>query len=447
MAVSALSAGVTAAVAGAAGLGAMTAVLAASGAALAFSLAGSAYLSRAVGGSIGRISQGAARFALGRLDTPVDGGGMNEVEELSGSLNRMARELNGKINDLARDRKSREAIFDCLQEGVMAVNPEMETLLMNPAARDILDIRSGRDGRVALNDVLRNGELLRFIERGLDGRAFSEEEIMIGGPHGKKIEVKSSPLYGPNEEYMGAVIALQDVTKLRMLESLRRDFAANVSHELKTPITAIKGFVETMLSGAAREPESAERFLGIIARHVERLDAIVDDLLSLARIESGAEAGAIKKEDVAALGFLENARGLVAGKAREKSVEVEISCPKGLRAVLNAALMEQALVNLLDNAVNYSPEGSQVTVTARRGGGEFSVIVRDRGCGIDKSHLGRIFERFFRVDEARSRKLGGTGLGLSIVKHIALAHSGRVTVESAPGEGSVFAIHIPAGRE
>ncbi len=248
----------------------------------------------------------------------------------------------------------------------------------------------------------------------------------------------------PRGADIGFLIVLHDVTDLKRLEMTRRDFVANVSHELKTPITSIKGFVETLLAGALREPENAENFLRIMARQTDRLNEIIDDLLSLSRIEREAEQGQVFLTTGKIRGVLEAAIQVCETKAAAKNISVDLDCPEALRAQISAPLLEQALVNLIDNAIKFSAPGSNVRVEAQREGAEVLVRVRDQGCGIDKNQLARIFERFYRVDAGRSRKIGGSGLGLAIVKHIAQAHGGRVTVDSTPGQGSVFSLNLQA---
>jgi two-component system, OmpR family, phosphate regulon sensor histidine kinase PhoR len=234
--------------------------------------------------------------------------------------------------------------------------------------------------------------------------------------------------------------------RLRRLETVRQEFVANVSHELKTPITSIKGFVETLLDGALDNPEDARQFLEIVAKHSDRLNSIIGDLLLLSRIEEGGE-GALELSETQLREVLRAAVEACAAKAAAKNVSVYLNCPAELPVRANPPLLEQAVVNLIDNAVKYSEPGSPVYVEGARAGDEAVVSVRDRGPGIDPEHLPRLGERFYRVDKARSRQLGGTGLGLAIVKHIARAHGGRVTVESQPGQGSVFEVHLPvAGR-
>jgi two-component system phosphate regulon sensor histidine kinase PhoR len=230
------------------------------------------------------------------------------------------------------------------------------------------------------------------------------------------------------------------MTHVRKLETVRRDFAANVSHELKTPLTAIRGFVETLRNGALHDPQQADRFLKIIESHANRLTALIEDLMNLSEIEQKKH---LPKENTLIRKILENAMEMCQMRVGEKKISLEIACPEELEGVVNPSFMELALTNLMDNAVKFSPEGGTVRVLADETENELRIRVEDQGIGISKEHLSRIFERFYRVDTSRSRKLGGTGLGLAIVKHIVRAHQGRVTVDSKIGQGSVFYVHLP----
>jgi two-component system phosphate regulon sensor histidine kinase PhoR len=244
-------------------------------------------------------------------------------------------------------------------------------------------------------------------------------------------------------ESLGAIVVIHDVTRIKKLENIRRDFVANVSHELKTPITAIKGFVETLREGSVTDPAEQENFLGIIARQADRLHAIIEDLLRLSRIEQDGDRGQIELQTHKVREVLEMAASDCAGRARDRSVDIRIDCPKDLTAKVNGQLLEQAVVNLLDNAIKYSETSKAIHVEAVAENGTLLIHVRDQGCGIPQEHLSRIFERFYRVDKARSRKQGGTGLGLAIVKHIAQAHKGSIAVQSQIGKGSTFTIRLP----
>jgi two-component system, OmpR family, phosphate regulon sensor histidine kinase PhoR len=239
---------------------------------------------------------------------------------------------------------------------------------------------------------------------------------------------------------------ISDVTQLRRLENMRRDFAASVSHEIKTPLTAIKGFVETLVTGNLDDSGETHRFLTIIDRHVNRLAAIIEDLMQLSRIERDDEIQQIGLEDCRVVDVLNTAVGLCKEAIQEKEIDVQVVCEDELSGCFDATLLEQAAVNLLDNAIKYSPEKSTIRIEAKNTNGEVQIRFQDQGMGIASKHLPRLFERFYRVDKARSRKLGGTGLGLAIVKHIAQAHGGNVSVESELEKGSTFTLHLPAEK-
>ncbi len=234
------------------------------------------------------------------------------------------------------------------------------------------------------------------------------------------------------------------MTRLQRLENIRRDFVANVSHELKTPITAIKGSVETLLGGAVEDEENAQRFLEIIARQSDRLNAIIEDLLALSRIEQGEEQEGLVRTKTQLRSVFLNTLQACQLKAQEKQVVLEMDCPDDIEIMINAPLLEQALVNLIDNAIKYSSQNDRVLFTAEQTDASVVIKVRDWGSGISQEHLPRLFERFYRVDKARSRKLGGTGLGLAIVKHIVQSHNGHIAVESSLGQGSTFTIQLPS---
>ncbi|MDH5458684.1 MAG: ATP-binding protein, partial [Nitrospinota bacterium] len=236
---------------------------------------------------------------------------------------------------------------------------------------------------------------------------------------------------------------LNDVTRLKRLENMRRDFVANVSHELKTPITSIKGFVETLLGGALDNPDDSKRFLEIVAGQADRLNAIIDDLLSLSQLEQDSEKAEIVIENRELKPVLEMAIQACAPKASEKTVHVDLNCLENITARINPQLFEQAVINLVDNAIKYSLPSTQVQVEVSVDNIELTVSVSDEGRGIEKEHFPRLFERFYRVDSDRSREMGGTGLGLAIVKHIAQVHGGSVSVDSSVGKGSIFRIHLP----
>ena len=401
------------------------------------------WLARRLSRPLEEMKAGATRIAGGELEFRCEISASEEVGGLALAMNRMAEQLHDRITAEIKQRNEMEAVLSSMSEGVFAVDLDEQIIKLNAAAARFFEL----DPRAALGrsvqEAVRNAELQRFIRQTLTGEAPKEGAISLLGESGRQLQAHGNVLRDAGGQAIGALIVLNDLTRLRQLESVRKDFVANVSHELKTPITSIKGFVETLQAGALQDREEAQRFLGIIARQADRLNAIIEDLLTLAKIEQGEERGALDLADTELEVILRSAVQSCEVKAVEREIRMEIACAPGLRAPVNAPLLEQALVNLLDNAIKYSEPGSRVDVAAEaRNGGEVVLSVRDHGCGIEKEYLDRIFERFYRVDKARSRKLGGTGLGLAIVKHIAQAHGGRVSVESIPGKGSLFAIHL-----
>jgi two-component system phosphate regulon sensor histidine kinase PhoR len=328
-----------------------------------------------------------------------------------------------------------------MSEGVIALDADQKVITLNHAAARLLGVTPEDAHQRSIQDLVQDPSLRWFINRTLFVPEPGEEELAV---HNGKIllQAHGTPLKNGAGLALGTLIVLHDVTQFRRLERTRRDFVANVSHELKTPITSIKGFVESLLAGAWQEPDNALNFLRIIARQTDRLNEIINDLLSLSRLEQDVERGQIFLAPERLKVVLEEALQVCRPKAAAKNIQVILKCPDDLRARINPPLLEQAVVNLVDNAVKYSPENSLVQVEAEPAGPDAVIRVRDQGPGIDQEHLPRLFERFYRVDPGRSRKLGGTGLGLAIVKHIAQAHGGKVTVASIPGKGSTFTLHL-----
>jgi two-component system phosphate regulon sensor histidine kinase PhoR len=280
-----------------------------------------------------------------------------------------------------------------------------------------------------------------------NNQTVQEEVTIYEGLKEKQLRTRVTPLLDAEENSIGALIVMTDMSRIHRLENMRRDFAANVSHELKTPITSIRGYVETLLDGALNNKEDARSFLKIVARQTNRLDAIIDDLLSLARIEDRSRKNSIELVRQEICPALSAAQQTCSRAADKKNITVELRCRPGLVAVSNLPLLEQAVINLLANAITYSPAGSTIIVQATSqvdspGNETVTISVQDHGSGIAPEHLERIFERFYRCDKARSRANGGTGLGLAIVKHIVRNHGGTVAVASKPGKGSVFTMTL-----
>jgi two-component system phosphate regulon sensor histidine kinase PhoR len=400
-------------------------------------------VSRKITRPIEQMKDAAKRFAAGQLDHRVPVPDSEELAELAGALNETADRLKGTIETITNQKNQLEAILSSMAEGVIAVDSDGRVVSINKKAAQLLEIDGVSATEHSIEETIRNVDIQRFMRYTLMSSAPTEEDITLSAEKPVSLRARGTYLTDHQGNKSGAVIVLSDMTRMQRLENIRRDFVANVSHELRTPITSIKGFVETLLDGAINEPEQARRFLTIIAGHTDRLMAIIEDLLSLSRLEENGQTRMIAREHLKVRSVLESAVELSGPKASDKKIKVEINCDDDLEAMINPTLLEQAVLNLVDNAIKYSSAGSTIQIIAHATENEVIIAVNDSGCGIEKSHLSRIFERFYVVDKARSRKLGGTGLGLAIVKHITNLHGGRVSVESTPGQGSTFTIHLP----
>jgi two-component system phosphate regulon sensor histidine kinase PhoR len=393
------------------------------------------------------LSLAAARLADGNVGAAIPTAESVELATLAEAISALREQLVERGLTIGRQGTQQEAVLGSMIEGVLAIDARQRVVGINQAAAELLAVDAGRAIRRPLQDVVRNPDLRRFALRAIDCREPVEDDLLLRGVRDRTIRLRGTALRDLSGEG-GAVIVLNDVTDVKRLENVRRDFVANVSHELKTPIASIKGFVETLLDGANDDPVDARRFLDIIARQADRLAAIIEDLLALSRIEQSEGTGDLPRECVRIAALLSAVTGDCLPRAGDRSIRLDVTCDASIEADVNAPLFEQALINLVDNAIKYSNPDSTiwiaVSVEATADGKSAVLItIRDEGCGIEAEHLPRLFERFYRVDEARSRKLGGTGLGLSIVKHIVQAHGGTVSVESVPGVGSTFTIRLP----
>jgi len=393
--------------------------------------------------SLEKTREGARRFAEGDLGFRLDVPQSAELGGLAETLNRMAAQLNERITTINQQRSEQDAILGSMAEGVIAVDKDIAILQLNNAAANLLESAPESVIGRPLPELVRNRDLLQLIETTLEDGIPSEGEIVFHGRKEHSLEIHCTALKNPDGASIGALIVLNDITRLRRLERVRRDFVANVSHELKTPLTSIKGFVETLQDGALDQPEEARRFCAIIAKQVDRLQAIIEDLLSLSRIEQEVEEGLVVLKEGKLRDVLTSAAQCCELQAAEKNISISIECNPDWTARFNDPLFEQVAVNLIDNAIKYSDPGKNVTVRVAPTETNWVIHFIDQGCGIEQSHLPRIFERFYRVDKARSRKVGGTGLGLAIVKHIVTSHGGQINVESQPGTGSSFIVYLP----
>lgn len=398
---------------------------------------------------VARLKDFSARIAGGDFRPEPAEGPSDELSELADSLNQTAAHLEREIRLLSSERNRASAILRSMVEGVAVVDAQERLVFCNRAFSEILNLQSSTSEGSPLIEVVRNSDLLGLIRRALQGEEGLQSDIAMGIVQPQNFSVSAAPVKalesdrsGPADKPSGAVVVLHDVTELRRLERVRQDFVANVSHELKTPLTAIQGFAETLLAGALDDPKNNRRFLEIIREHAARLARVTDDLLKLARIE----AGKLELEffPVGLHELIESCTETTLLKASRKKISFEVEAPDGLPPIRgDASLLHDVLQNLLDNAIQYTHAGGRIKLEASVGTNDATVTIADSGIGIPLADQERIFERFYRVDAARSREAGGTGLGLSIAKHIVEAHGGRLWVESAVGRGSKFSFSIP----
>ncbi|MEE9368713.1 MAG: ATP-binding protein [Pontiella sp.] len=391
------------------------------------------------------MGRAARQFAEGDFNHRIPAQQTLELDQLSESLNSMAEQLNKTLSILSQQRNEQQAVLSSMDEGVLAIDKRERIINMNRVAGEILGVNHKETKHELIQQVIRFANLQEFIKTVLGSQKPITRSITLTGGTEKKIQACGRVLRNADEESMGALVVLRDVTQLRHLETVRSDFVANVSHELKTPITSIKGFVETLLSDDWNHEPDALRFLEIINQQSGRLNAIIDDLLMLSRLEQ--KEGPVMTETAKISTVIETAIYLCQLQAAKKNIKIDVICPDNLEFSINAPLLEQALVNLIVNAIKYSDPDKQIQIMAEELVGKVILYVKDEGFGIERRHLDRLFERFYRVDTARSRKLGGTGLGLSIVKHIVQAHEGTIRVESKVGTGTTFIISLPTTPE
>ena len=401
-------------------------------------------LSRRISRPLEDMRRVAERIARGDLEARVARPDSEELGDLARTLNQMAAQLSERLGTITRQRNEQEAVLASMVEGVLAVDRDERILHLNHAAARLLDLAPEQARGRSIQEAVRNRDLQAFIGATLAGTGSAEDEIVMYGNEERFLQLHGTALTDSTDHNIGALIVLSDITRLKRLETVRRDFVANVSHELKTPITALKGCLETLSDPRPMDAAENARFLAMMTRQAARMEALVEDLLSLSRIEFDAERKRIALDPGAISDVLQRAVQSFSAAAAAKSISLTVECPAEVTALINAVLLEQAVGNLLDNAIKFSANGTRVLASVHLDGNEVEIQVTDQGPGIEKKHLARLFERFYRVDQARSRTLGGTGLGLAIVKHIALAHRGTVSVVSDPGQGSTFTIRIPA---
>jgi two-component system phosphate regulon sensor histidine kinase PhoR len=400
---------------------------------------------RTVSTRIGRLKEFSRRVADGDFRPLPRDSNRDELAELSSTMNQAALRLDQTIGTLTQERNRSAAVLASMEEGVAVIGSDQRVIYCNSAFCRAASVPNmSCEGRPVM-ELVRHSDLLSMIQKALAGNDAIHGEVVVGSVRTKSFAVTAAPIRSENVT-TGAVIVLHDITEIRRLERARRDFIANISHEFKTPLTAIQGFAETLLGGALDDDRNRQRFLEIIREHALRLGRLTDDLLKLAQIEAGQMQREMRAVTVASV--IDPCIEVARIKAVQKGLLLESECAPDLPPLWgDIQSFQEILQNLLDNAVRYTPSGGRIRVEARAEGSEDVISVADTGIGIPKADQDRIFERFYRADAARSRESGGTGLGLSIVKHLVEVHGGRIRVESEVGQGATFHIYLPQSAQ
>jgi two-component system phosphate regulon sensor histidine kinase PhoR len=385
------------------------------------------------------ITRAAEAMARGSYGERISASELDEaaLSNLARALSTLSSDLTERLRSMAQDKDRLETVLAATVQGVIVVDQRRIVTLMNQAAQRLLGVSPDHSVGKPLWEACRSQVLVELALQAVSTNTLQNAELKEAG---KTLEVYATPLKGS----LGCVLVVRDLTEMRRLENLRRDFVANVSHELKTPLTSIRAYLETLLEGGAlTDSLNAERFLRKIEVHVNRLTTLITDLLSLSRIESGEAFNQRTRCNLNEL--VQGSQQRLGPSAEQKNIALRLQLPaEPVFALGDAEAFHQILDNLVDNAVKYTEPGGTVDIAVRRDGQRVLVDVADTGVGIPPEDLPRIFERFYRVDKARSRELGGTGLGLSIVKHLLQALNGEVQVESAVGKGSKFTVSFTA---
>jgi len=367
----------------------------------------------------------------------------SEIEKLARMFNFMAAELEEKITEISQEKNRIEAILESMVDGVIAVNEEGKVALINPAARRIFNIEAERVKGKELISTLFSHRIDMYLQRAFDKKERISREIKYKNPEPKIIHATFIPLLDEQKNVTGGVIVLTDITELRKLETVRNDFVANVSHELRTPLTSMVGYLDTLLESNIEDPATRDKFLKIIKEETDRLSVLIKDLLNLSKIES--QSFDLKADNLGEV--LTKVVNLLEKKAEDKNIDLKIEIAANLPLVyMVREQIKQVMINLIDNAIKYTPAGGKVSINVEAEADKVYISVKDNGIGIPLSDQERIFERFYRVDKARSRALGGTGIGLSIVRNIIKQHGSDIQVKSREGAGSEFSFYLKAAE-
>ena len=403
-------------------------------------------LARTITKPIEEVTQGAGRMARGRFDSSIEVRGKDEIGQLASMFNLLASRLRATLDEIEEEKARLETVLNSMTDGIVAVDAAGNVEVVNPAAARFLGASqaglAGKPVEEALGGVLSSQE----IEESKGGTAISERRTIVEWPERKVLQVVSASTASGGEQVGGTVFVLQDVTAQERLDSLRKEFVANVSHELKTPITTIKSYIETLLDGTLSDAVTARGFLEVVLKETDRMNRLVRDLLDLSRIDYRQVAWDIRPVDMVPL--LKDTLQKLAVQAEAKKMQVVLEVSNLPFVLADYDRIQQVCVNILANALEHTPEGGLVKVSAVREMDTVRVCIKDNGVGIPEEDLPRVFERFYRVDKARSRHMGGTGLGLAIAREIIEAHNGSIDIESKVGEGTCVTFTLPlAGDE
>ncbi len=391
---------------------------------------------------INEITDVAKEITKGNYEHRIEIKSIDEIGQLSFAINTMSDKLQETIDELYDRNAKLEAILKSLVNGVVAFDENERILLINDSARTMLGIKDNYAVGKHILDVVRNSKFHDVLEKIIKDKGYNIDNFEID-TFNKHLKIYSSPIvHQVTHKKLGFVVIINDITEIRRLEKIRSDFVANVSHELRTPLTSIRGFIETLREGAIDNIERRDRFLEIIEFEAERLTRLINDILTLSEIENLKEG--FVKEDIVIDEEINEIFYIMEKTAKDKNIRlIKVLNCKDVVIKTSKDRLRQMIINLVDNGIKYTPEGGYVKVTTNDIENNIIIEVEDSGIGISKENIPRLFERFYRVDKGRSRKLGGTGLGLAIVKHIVESMKGTITVESEIGKGTKFTIILP----